>query len=185
MQLNTPRFFDLNDRIVQRLRHSEWQLVSRKIGQPALELVYVFRNADQSPAPSESDTMTNLRPIVFLLALSACTTDPFTQIGYFKDDNLNRVFQIVADAEVKPEAARAHLERRMHTDGRFTVAVIYEANTEARDVVTLAPDYMSAIDAIHDGPGRGWRWRMATSATGDQQFTDCTVTPDDDLCEAP
>ncbi|MBU2941058.1 hypothetical protein Q4525_14845 [Shimia thalassica] len=120
-----------------------------------------------------------------LITVAGCKDDAptFTQIGYFKGENRNRVFSIKAETEVSSEQARVEAESKMNTAGRFTVVYVFTPDTNPTDTITLASDYLSANEAMFDTPGPAWRWRYIKAPNGEVTLHDCESAPDSDNCK--
>ena len=119
-----------------------------------------------------------------LLIVAACKPDPIQQIGYFKDEASNRVFVLQADDEIEATTARDIIAGKMHTEGQMTVVYLFTSDSAApSDVVTLAPNFVAANQAMFDSPGPAWRWRWVKAPSGKTTFTDCETAPDDSSCK--
>ncbi|WP_243612941.1 hypothetical protein [Shimia aestuarii] len=126
--------------------------------------------------------MRPIAPLITTIALCACIGgDPFSQIGYFKDDNRNRVFMLYAENPTEEQAIEA-ARSSMHTSGRFTVTYIFVGRNKPKDIATLADNYVAANDAVY-AAGKKWRWRYIASPNGKTILIDCyTKSPDPDHC---
>jgi hypothetical protein len=127
-----------------------------------------------------------MRHILFAalpIALAACQSDPFEQIGYFKDDARNRVFVLQASEAVDVEQVRQKADQLAYTDGQMTMAFVYERDTEGvTDVVTNATGYIEATDAMHRATVPAWRWRFVHQPNGQTVLTDCATEPNEGAC---
>jgi len=130
-----------------------------------------------------------LAAIVFIIlfAVIRTTESRFDQASYFKDaDPANRVFVFVALAPITTEEVETHAKGLMNTPGRFTAAYYFDqgAAPSNADPVTLAPDYVSAMNKMFTEAARGWRWRYVMGPQGQTEFIDCGAdAPSDDLCK--
>ncbi|MEM7721730.1 MAG: hypothetical protein AAF376_05100 [Pseudomonadota bacterium] len=104
----------------------------------AIPLAYVFLAGDPSPARE----------------------------GYFKGDANNRVMAFQAVPGMTPDEAHAYLARVMHTEGRLTMAVIFDGTSAPGDTLTLAPDYFTAATILDTPPYDEWRWGVVIGPDG-------------------
>lgn len=104
------------------------------------------------------------------------------QVGYFKDSLRNRVFILQFDEPATAEQALELAKHQLNTAGQITMVYIYADYANPIDRVTLAKDYWSATQTMHEPPVPGWQWRYVISPVGDSTFTDCVRAPRDGEC---
>ena len=131
-----------------------------------------------------------MRALVSLFLTLALVTgcqddDPFTEVAYFRGDNLNRVFVLTAAPGTETRAVLDRAEALSYTAGRFTAVFVFEADAPPPSIqaVTLASDYLAAIDLIYSEPFSGWRWRFMHDNLDRTDWTDCrNPRGNDELC---
>ncbi|QDF14276.1 hypothetical protein vBDshSR4C_028 [Dinoroseobacter phage vB_DshS-R4C] len=109
------------------------------------------------------------------LTLAACNPDAPERVGYFKSDYGNRVMAYHTPAPMPPGAAGEFLSRAMHTPGQLTIAAIYVGDTPAPgDILTTAPDYLTAADLLFAPDFMGWTCRAVRNPVGEVSlFGEC------------
>ena len=118
------------------------------------------------------------------IAVAGCQPAPFSQIGYFKDAAPNRVFILHAETQTDIAVVQTHAAALAHTTGQFTQAFYYLAPAAVPDdAVTLAADYLSAVNRMFDGPIAAWQVRAVIAPDGTMTLTDCRHTQPDDACK--
>lgn len=121
-----------------------------------------------------------MRFLVALVILAALTIwiasgDEFTfeQVGYFKGENSNRVFQLVAPEGAGAADVQQAAAGKSHTDGRNTIVYVYPHGAAAVDLVTLAATYPAANAAVYDAGG--YLWVYSRAPNGAEVFKDCAA----------
>lgn len=101
--------------------------------------------------------------VVFSVSGSPDVANP----GYFKNDRSDRVLAYQAAGPFTAEEARAILQRAPSTQGRVTVAVLYDgAAPQPGATLTAATDLAHALRVIgEDFPG--WSYRLRINPAGD------------------
>ena len=120
------------------------------------------------------------RALPLILLLAACSGSAFDRVSYFKDDGPNRVMVLVASRDASPEEAEQHAEQLMHTDGRLTIAYLYEPGTALGDPITMAANFATANQIMFEADLPPWRWRFIRGADGSTTFYDCQAEPGDE-----
>lgn len=129
--------------------------------------------------------LTALSLTLVLILIAACRdSDPFDQVAYFRGDNRNRVYVLTAPVGTQAGVVQDRVEALFNTAGRFTAVFVFETSTAPPGIqaVTLASDYMAAIDLAYSERFSGWRWRFVRTPTGETNWIDCVRRGNEDLC---
>lgn len=109
------------------------------------------------------------------LAILAPTSDEdpaqeIRQIGYFKDDDRNRVLAYHVDERPPEEVVFELFDRVPWTEGHLTRALIYVGadNPAPADGLTLARDLKSALVLTANPPFDDWAWVLHINPKGEK-----------------
>lgn len=96
------------------------------------------------------------------------TAAPIDRAGYFKSEDNDRVQAFCASGPVDRAAADRAFSQVSHTDGRITLAVIYDCEAVAapQDRLTLAGDLQAALALVASPPFDAWQWRLQINPAG-------------------
>ena len=134
----------------------------------------------QARAGGSSRRCTKVLPFVaslcLLTFLAGCQNEkPYEQIGYFKDDMPNRVFQLQAKEGATSNDLIDVLAQLPHTAGQMTIAFIFGNGVgELTDRVTHQRSFVDANAAVLDGQIE-WQWWARISPDGEYTFIDCSL----------
>lgn len=91
------------------------------------------------------------------------------QVGYFKDENRNRVFAYVAPDDFSDAQAREFLADVMHSEGHVTRAFLYRPfKNHPGHKLTGARDFIEASNMMASALYDEWSWSVVINPAGRQ-----------------
>lgn len=93
-----------------------------------------------------------------------------SQIGYFKDDDRNRIQAYCSEGTPTREQAEATFDRITRTEGAMVLAVIVDCTNQQPngDALSAAPTTQDALALMVEGPFSDWTWRLRVNPAGEE-----------------